>query len=127
MSDTVMSPTIIKLNLESEYFFEEGCYIIEQLNSDIDPDLSIARARVSPGKKTHWHCLHNTVERYQILSGRGLVEIGDEPACDVQPGDTVLIPAGIRQRIHNQGDTDLIFLALCTPRFKPEHYQDLET
>lgn len=127
MSDTTMSPAIIKLNLEAEYFFEEGCYIIEQLNSDKDPALSIARARVSPGKTTHWHCLHHTVERYQILSGTGWVEIGDKPANEVHPGDTVLIPAGVRQRIHNPGDSDLIFLALCTPRFMPEHYQDLET
>ncbi|MBA55308.1 MAG: cupin [Pseudomonadales bacterium] len=121
-----MKPMILPFKPESEYFFEEGCYIIEQLNSEADPDLSIARARVSPGGQTRWHSLLNTVERYQILSGTGLVEVGDEPPTEVNPGDTVVIPAGMRQRIRNSGEEELIFLALCTPRFVPEHYQDLE-
>jgi mannose-6-phosphate isomerase-like protein (cupin superfamily) len=127
MSESGLHPAVLKFNVDAEYFFEEGCYIIEQLNSDCDPALSIARARVTPGRTTHWHCLHNTVERYQILSGTGLVEVGDQPAAAVHPGDTVIIPAGMRQRIHNPGEDDLIFLALCTPRFVPEHYQDLES
>ena len=49
-----------------------------------------------------------------------------EPPTEVNPGDTVVIPAGMRQRIRNSGEEELIFLALCTPRFVPEHYQDLE-
>lgn len=121
-----MQPSILKLDTATEYFFEEGCYIIELLNSADDPALSIARARVAAGKSTRWHQLAHTVERYQILSGCGLVEVGDLPATEVNPGDTVIIPAGVRQRIHNRGTEDLIFLALCTPRFVPEHYQDLE-
>lgn len=121
-----MQPDILKLDPSAEYFFEEGCYIIELLNRDDDAALSIARARVAAGKSTRWHRLHHTVERYQILAGNGVVEVGDLPATPVQAGDTVLIPAGVRQRIHNRGDDDLIFLALCTPRFLPEHYEDLE-
>jgi hypothetical protein len=31
-----------------------------------------------------------------------------------------------RRRIANSGATDLIFLALCTPRFLAEAYEDLE-
>ena len=26
----------------------------------------------------------------------------------------------------NVGDTDLVFLAICSPRFRPEAYEDLE-
>lgn len=122
-----MQLMILPFNSEAEYFFEEGCYIIEQLNSAEDPALSIARARVSPGGQTRWHSLDNTVERYQILSGCGLVEVGDGPPTKVSPGDTVVIPAGVRQRILNSGEDDLIFLALCTPRFVPENYRDLES
>lgn len=121
-----MQPNILKLNTAAEYFFEEGCYIIELHNSEDDPALSIARARVAPGKSTRWHQLLGTLERYQILSGCGEVEVGNLQATEVNAGDTVIIPAGIRQRIHNRGDDDLIFLALCTPRFLPENYQDLE-
>ena len=37
-----------------------------------------------------------------------------------------MIPAGCRQRITNTGRDDLVFLALCTPRFVPASYEDLE-
>jgi mannose-6-phosphate isomerase-like protein (cupin superfamily) len=59
-----------------------------------------------------------------ILEGQGRVEVGDLPATDVDPGDVVLIPPGCRQRIANTGPRDLIFLAICSPRFMPDAYED---
>lgn len=110
-----------------EYFFEsEGCYITEFSNSDSDPDLSIARARVKSGMTTAWHRLKNTTERYCILSGTGLVEIGEGAPKEVRVGDVVIIPPMQRQRITNTGSEDLIFLALCTPRFLFENYEHLD-
>ena len=41
------------------------------------------------------------------------------------PGDVVLIPSGVRQRVTNIGDEDLVFLCVCTPRFFPECYEAL--
>ena len=41
-------------------------------------------------------------------------------------GYTVVIPPGCRQRIRNAGQADLLFLAICTPRFVPQSYQDAE-
>ncbi len=114
-------------NDADEYFFEEGCFILELSNCADDPALSLARARVEPGQCTRWHCLEDTVERYYILSGAGLVEVGDAPPARVGPGDVVLIPAMTRQRIANTGNQDLIFLALCTPRFQHANYRDLES
>jgi mannose-6-phosphate isomerase-like protein (cupin superfamily) len=40
--------------------------------------------------------------------------------------DVVTIPAGVSQRIHNVGDTDLIFLCVCTPRFDAGGYIQLK-
>ncbi len=111
----------------SEYFFREGCFIAELSNHADDPAVSIARARVEPGRTTRWHRLRGTVERYVILSGTGIVEVGDAPPRAVSAGDVVLIAAQQAQRIHNNGDADLIFLAICTPRFVPENYQDIES
>lgn len=108
---------------ENEYFFIEGCYINELSNQASDADVSIARAKVRPGVTTQWHQLVNTVERYIILEGNGLVEVGDKPAEPVFPGDIVIIPASTPQRITNNGDSDLIFLAICTPRFIEKNYQ----
>lgn len=107
-----------------EYFFEsEGCYITELSNSEADPGLSIARARVRPGVTTSWHRLAGTTERYCILSGVGMVEIGDAEKKEVAPGDVVLIPPLRRQRITNIGSQDLIFLAICSPRFEECNYE----
>ena len=111
---------------DDEYYFEEGCYILEQLNDAADPDVSIARARVPVGVTTRWHSLEGTVERYLIQQGEGQVEVGDIPARRVGPGDVVLIRPGERQRISNPGPGELVFLAICSPRFKAENYRDLE-
>ena len=121
-----MKPLIKAFPAGSEYSIAEGCCIIELLQADSDPLLSIARARVPSGTTTRWHALTGTVERYLVESGCGLVEVGDLPPQTVAPGDVVLIPAGCRQRITAVGTSDLIFLALCTPPFRPENYRDLE-
>ena len=118
-----MKPKFILEDPRREFFTEELCHITELSNSNDDPDLSIARARIEPGVTTQWHRLRATKERYVILSGSGEVEIGDLPPQKVQSGDVVLIPKMCRQRIKNTGSEDLIFLALCTPRFEPECYE----
>lgn len=120
-----MFPSILPYTPSAEYWFPEGCHILELSNSPHDPALSIARARVPPGGTTRWHRLAGTTERYVVLEGRGRVEVGDLPPREVGPGDVVLIPPGCRQRIANTGPADLVFLALCTPRFTPAAYEDL--
>jgi mannose-6-phosphate isomerase-like protein (cupin superfamily) len=49
----------------------------------------------------------------------------DKPRA-VAPGDVVRIPPAPRQRVANTGGTDLIFLAVCTPRLTPQAYEELE-
>ncbi len=121
-----MTPEVHAYAPGAEYFFREGCHINELANSARDPDVSIARARVEPGVTTRWHALDGIDERYVILEGRGRVELGDHLERAVAPGDVVFIPARTPQRISNTGDGDLVFLAVCSPRFRPEAYQDLE-
>lgn len=119
-------PTLLPHQPANEYWFAEGCFILELSNSPADPALSIARARVLPGGQTRWHLLHAISERYVIQSGVGSVEVGDLAPQSVAAGDVVIIPPGCRQRIRNTGSEDLIFLALCTPRFVASAYEDLE-
>lgn len=119
-----MNPAIRSVDPAAEFHTEEECHVLELSNVDDDPDCSLARARVAPGRTTRWHRLAGVAERYVLLAGRGLVEIGDLPARAVGPGDVVLIPPGCRQRIANVGAEDLVFLAVCTPRFEPACYQD---
>ena len=122
----IMQPRILPHAPEREYYFREGCFITELSNGPQDPAVSLARARVEPGRTTAWHALRDTVERYLILDGQGLVEVGDLSPRQVGPSDVVLIPAGCRQRVTNTGTTDLVFLAVCSPHFSPESYIDDE-
>jgi mannose-6-phosphate isomerase-like protein (cupin superfamily) len=115
-----------RLDSRTEFYTDEGCFIVELSNCDGDPDASIARARVPLGVTTRWHRLSGITERYVLLSGAGRVEVGDLPAQDVYPGDVVLIPPDCRQRITCLGSEDLVFLAICTPRFRPEAYEDVD-
>ena len=108
-----------------EYYFAEGCFITELHNTENDAAVSVARARVEPGRTTRWHSLEGIYERYLIIAGCGQVEIGNEPPRAVGPCDAVLIPAGCRQRITNTSTVDLVFLAVCTPRFVVSAYRDL--
>ena len=121
-----MNAAIRPLDLASEFFTDERCHILELANGPEDPECSIARARVAPGVTTRWHRLAGIAERYVVLEGLGRAEIGDLPPQNVGPGDVVLIPPGCRQRIANVGAEDLVFLAVCTPRFQPACYADAE-
>jgi mannose-6-phosphate isomerase-like protein (cupin superfamily) len=120
-----MKAAIYPIPPGAEFYTPEKCHILELSNGPDDPDCSIARARVEPGVTTRGHRLAETAERYVVLEGRGRAEIGDLPPQDVGPGAVVLIPPGCRQRIANVGQTDLVFLAICTPRFRPANYEDI--
>ena len=114
------------MNPDAEFYTPERCHINELSNSAADPEASIARARVRAGVTTRWHRLAGITERYVVLSGSGTVQVGSLPARKVAAGDVVLIPPGCRQRITNEGHDDLIFLAVCTPRFRPGAYEDID-
>ena len=121
-----MKETIKQQNIKEEFYTPEKCYITELSNTPDDPDVSIARARVELGVTTRWHRLKGTFERYFIISGRGIVEIGEQPPQEVTAGDIVLIPPMCRQRITNIGAEDLVFLAICSPRFSQDVYEDID-
>jgi mannose-6-phosphate isomerase-like protein (cupin superfamily) len=112
--------------VKGEFYISEGCFITEWSNTSEDLEVSIARARVAPGVTTRWHRLARTTERYVVLEGSGRAYVGDLEARDVLPGDVVLIPPDCRQRIANTGKGDLVFLAICTPRFTNAAYEELE-
>ena len=116
---------IVKAGSTPEFYIGERCFIAELLNASDIPGVSVARARVTPGMTTELHSL-GAIEIYFILEGEGRVEIGDEPPEFVKPGDLAYIAEGRPQRITNTGPIDLIFLCICTPRFRPEIYQSLE-
>jgi mannose-6-phosphate isomerase-like protein (cupin superfamily) len=121
-----MRARVIHVRPEQEYWFEEGCHILELANHPDDPQVSIARARMPPGTTTRWHSLANTWERYLIVAGRGIAEVGGLAPTTVTPGDVVSIPPDTPQRIRNAGSDELVFYAICSPRFSPDCYRSLD-
>lgn len=109
-----------------EFETQERCWIKETANDAGDEFVSIARARVKPGVTTAWHQLSGISERYLIVSGCGRVQIGQADAVDVGAGDVVRIPPDTPQRIENSADDDLVFYAICSPRFAGKCYIRLE-
>lgn len=110
---------------KAEFWTEERCFITELMNCPESPDASLAIARVEPGVTTQLHRLDGVTERYIVRKGSGVVEV-DGVSRRLATGDQAVIPAGAAQRITNDGDGDLEFYCLCTPRFFPESYVDLE-
>ena len=121
-----MSIKFLSPDMKDEFYTPERCYILELLNDMSNPAYSIARARVELGVTTAWHRLNGVEECYFILSGTGMVEIGEEFKQKVKSGDFVRIPPGKAQRIQNLGQEDLYFLCICTPAFSDECYIGLE-
>ncbi len=120
-----MPDALIPAPDSAEVLTRERCYISELLNDERVPGVSLARCRVAPGVTTEWHRLA-VAEHYVIATGHGRMELGEQAPFTVGPGDTVVIPAGVAQRIANAGDVDLVFQCICMPRFTPDCYEPLE-
>lgn len=110
----------------AEYFrSNDKCVLCELLHPDkIKCSLhekplinySLAHAIVPRGESSLPHRLKSSSEVYYIISGNGRMHIGDE-IKEVLPGQAVYIPPGFIQFIENTGETDLIFLAIVSPKW----------
>ena len=112
---------LLTTDKSTSFYTDEGCHIIEILNSANYEKLSIAQARVEVGVRTQLHAVAAD-EIYYVLQGQGEAEIDGQGAV-LGPGDGVLIHEGQSQCITNIGEIDLVFLCICTPRFRPEGYR----
>lgn len=116
---------IVHPDTDAEVVTQERCAVLESWNTPLDPQVSIARARVAPGITTQRHTLA-VDERYVVVEGEGIARIGDLEPETVSPGDVVVVPAGTPQQIGNESDSDLVFYCVCSPRFTPDSYTSLE-
>lgn len=116
---------IVFANGQGEFWTDERCYITELHNCDASPEASLAVARVEVGVTTQLHSLAGVIERYVLRQGEGILEV-DGVKQKLRVGDQAVIPAGAAQRIENTGSVDLEFYCLCTPRFFPDSYVNLE-
>jgi mannose-6-phosphate isomerase-like protein (cupin superfamily) len=104
-----------------EFLAGDSTHLRELLHPDKAPlelRYSLAHAVVRPGETSFRHRLR-TSEVYYILEGEGLMRIGGE-SSRVSPGQAVYIPPGEVQWIENVGPTDLKFLCIVDPAWRPE-------
>ena len=110
---------------EQEFYTDEKCHIIEMMNTPKIENVSVSRARVEPGVTTQNHALHFD-EVYYVLSGKGEMQINNAEVKLLGSGDLAFIKRGSSQKITNVSDTDLVFLCVCTPRFRLDGYENKE-
>ncbi|MAS43947.1 MAG: cupin [Rhodobacteraceae bacterium] len=124
MTQPQTRPRILPAAASAPFETRERCAIRELLNDPAEPETSLAEARVPPGVTTELHAL-DVAERYIVTDGAGEIELAGAWS-PLAAGDAALIPAGTPQRARNPGPGDLVFLCLCTPRFRPEGYTPLD-
>lgn len=93
--------------------------LFNPLKEQLDLRYSLAHASVPAGSSTTPHSL-KTSEVYYILSGNGIMHIGDEQQ-PVSEGETVYIPPSSVQYIVNPGPDMLVFLCIVDPAWRPEN------
>jgi len=93
--------------------------------ADLRIRYSLAHATVRPGARTKPHRL-KTTEVYYLLKGRGRMHIDGE-VSDVSANCAIYIPPGSTQHIENVGVTDLVFLCIVDPGWRPEDEEVLES
>ncbi|MEJ7710328.1 MAG: cupin domain-containing protein [Pyrinomonadaceae bacterium] len=110
---------------------QESNLIATPHNSEIHPLMdatnssitrcSLAEETLPPGAAVYLHKHQYTEEIYYILSGSGLMTIGDEQRT-VGPGDAIYIPAQSFHSIKNVGLEPMTILLVCGPAYSPEDH-----
>ena len=80
---------------------------------------SLAYIVIPPGKSSDPHFHQVSQESYYILEGEGEMVV-DQQKLTLTPGQVCYIEPGEIHQISNQGEGDLVFLAVCVPPWVPE-------
>jgi mannose-6-phosphate isomerase-like protein (cupin superfamily) len=86
---------------------------------------SLARIVLPPGKSSSLHYHKISQETYFILKGEGQMQVNDKHFT-LLPGQACWIESGENHQIHNEGETDLVFMAICVPAWVPDDSYQVE-
>ena len=103
----------------------DGTILRELLNPLHDgPELkvgySIAHALIKPGSASYPHRLTRSSEVYYFLHGEGIMHV-DEQCFEVAAGSLIYVPPNAKQFLENTGKTEVSFLCIVDPYWRPEH------
>lgn len=89
--------------------------LIDRTTSGIT-QCSLAEEILPPACAVIPHHHREIEEIYYILSGRGLMTVGEETS-EVEAGDAVYVPRGHRHTLENTGVQPITLLVACGPAF----------
>src|SRR6516225_5604810 len=87
--------------------------LIDRTTSEIT-QCSLAEELLPPGRSVTAHHHQELEEIYYVLSGTGLMTVGEE-SHKVVPGDAVYVPRGSRHTLENTGAEPIRLLVACGP------------
>ncbi len=111
---------IAKLSELESFTTKDGSTIRELAGPAWAPveNQSLAEASVPPGGETDEHHHLKTEEIYYFVAGAGRMKLGEEEA-EVEAGDCVVIPPGVRHKLWNTSDDEpLVLLCCCAPAYR---------
>ncbi len=80
------------------------------------PTHKVKRILVYPGKRLSLQSHTRRAEHWYIVQGTAAVTLGDE-IIELCPGGSVDIGTGVKHRIGNEGDVDLVFIEVQTGEY----------
>ena len=89
--------------------------LIDRTTSSVT-QCSLAEEMLPPGCVVTSHHHREIEEIYYVVSGRGLMTVGDE-TCEVNAGDAVYVPRGHRHTLSNTGSEPIRLILVCGPAF----------
>ena len=112
---------IKKLQNCKEFIAGDKTILRELLHLDKDTvkcGYSLAHTIVKSGESSTPHILKTTGVHY-LLEGEGIMYVGGE-SKEAQMGDMIYILPNAKQSIKNSGKTNLKFLCIVDPAWRPE-------
>jgi len=95
--------------------------LIDRTTSEVT-QCSLAEETLPAGGAVTPHRHRQIEEIYYVVSGRGLMTVGDETQ-EVEAGDAIYIPRGHRHTLKNTGTEPIKLILVCGPAF---FYEDEE-
>ena len=74
----------------------------------------VKRITVNPGGRLSYQYHHKRSELWVVVQGTATVTLNDNPAMEYGYGMYITIPQGMKHRVENKGDEDLIFIEVQT-------------
>ena len=86
-----------------------GCFFVIH----DEPSYKLKRIEINPGCKLSYQYHNKRSESWTIVKGKGKITLNDK-IKEYKNGETILIPQGMKHRIHNDTDIKLVFIEVQT-------------